>query len=284
MHGMMNPIEIDQEKDALCMTVFKKVLSERQTSSRENSTWGLQPVNNAFLQSVMNVVNHMKDIHRILLVLYMVLSNAPEGADQLEAAYQCYKFVKQNQAALNDVQRSKELALKIKSKYSVLKVQHQLHLYGLYDDDLSDLIANPVELIKALYNRANISNNDSKCDINKVAEEFAKLFGLKFYDVQMSLIKQWLAVGPTDEGGSLEQTLYDDELNSTITPTKDDDENANLSVEKYAFKLEFFFSIFLIQFFSIVIIYRAYYILKSWDPVKSSQFIIDNIFTGQGDG
>lgn len=232
MHGIINPIEIDKEKDSLCMTVFKKVLNERQTSSRENITWGLQPINNAFLQSVMHLVNHMKDIHRILLVLYMVLSNAPEGADQLEAAFQSYKFVKLNQTALNEVQRSAELVIKIKSKYSVLKVQHQLHLYGLYDDDLSDLITNPIELIKTLYNRINVNNTDSKTDINKVAAEFAKLFGLKFNDLQMSLLKQWLAVGPTDEGNSLEQTLYDDELNSTITPTVDDVENAHLSVEK----------------------------------------------------
>lgn len=232
MHGIVNGVEIDQEKDTLCMTVFKKVLSERQSSIKEHSQWCLQPVNNAFLQSVMHVVNHMKDIHRILLVLYMVFSNAPEGADQLEAAYQCYKFVKQNQAALNELQRSKDLAFKIKGKYSVLKVQHQLHLYGLYDDDLSDLIANPQELIKALYNRTNLNNTDSKCDVNKVAEEFAKLFGLKFHDIQMSLLKQWLAVGATNENNPLEQTLYDDELNSTVTPAKDEDENANLSVEK----------------------------------------------------
>lgn len=228
----MNPIEIDQEKDTLCMTVFKKVLNERQSITKEHSTWCLQPVNNAFLQSVLHVVNNMKDIHRILLVLYMVYSNAPEGADQVEAALHCYKFVKQNQTALNEVQRSKDLALKIKSKYSVLKVQHQLHLYGLYDDDLSELIANPIELIRALYNRTNNNSNESKCDVNKVAEEFAKLFGLKFHDIQMSLLKQWLAVGQTDHSNPLEQTLNDDEFNSTITAIKDDDEDENISVEK----------------------------------------------------
>lgn len=232
MSGIMNPYEIDQIKDTLCMTVFKNVLNERQSSSKEHSTWCLQPVNNAFLQSVLHVVNNMKDVHRILLVLYMVFSNAPEGADQLEAATHCYRFVKQHQTALNEVQRSQDLALKIKNKYSVLKVQHQLHLYGLYDDDLSKLIANPIELIRALYNRTNNISNDSKCDVNKVAEEFAKLFGLKFHDIQMGLLKQWLAMGQTDETNTLEQTLYDDELNSTITPTKNDDENTNISVEK----------------------------------------------------
>lgn len=74
MHGIMNPIEIDQENDTLCMTVFKNVLSDHQSSNKENSTWSLQPVNNAFLQSVMHVVNNMKDVHRILMVLYMVFS------------------------------------------------------------------------------------------------------------------------------------------------------------------------------------------------------------------
>lgn len=233
MHGVSNPHEIDHENDTLCMTVFKKVLSEHQSSSKENSTWSLQPVNNAFLQSVMHVVNNMKDIHRILLVLYMVFSNAPEGADQLEAALQCYKFVKQNQAALNESARSKDLAIKIKSKYSVLKVQHQLHLYGLYDDDLSELIANPLELIRALYNRVTSDNiGDSKCDINKVVEDFTRLFGLNLLEIQSNLLKQWLTVGAAEDGAPLEQTFSEDEFNSTITPTQDHTENINFSVEK----------------------------------------------------
>lgn len=237
MHGTMNPIEIDHEKDTLCMTVFKKVLSERQSSSREHSAWCLQPVNNAFLQSVLHIVNNMKDIHRILLVLYMVFSNAPEGADQLEAALHCFKFVKQYQAALNEVPRSRDLAQKIKSKYTVLKVQHQLHLYGLYDDDLSDLIKDPSELIRALYNRTNNNNNDSKCDVNKVAEEFAQLFRLNVHDIQVRLLKEWLAIEHSAEEVSnpLEQTLNSDEFNSTITPIKDEMDDANMSVEKYVF-------------------------------------------------
>lgn len=235
MRGAMNPSEIHHENDTLCMTVFKKVLSEHMSSNKENSTWSLQPVNNAFLQSVMHVVNNMKDIHRILLVLYMVFSNAPEGADQLEAALQCYKFVKQHQTALNESARSKDLAIKIKGKYSVLKVQHQLHLYGLYDDDLSELISNPLELIRALYNRVTSNNiTDTKCDINQVVENFAKLFGLNLYEIQTNLLKQWLAIGTSssENGAPLEMTFNEDEFNSTITPTQDDCENTSFSVEK----------------------------------------------------
>lgn len=254
MHGVMNPIEIDHEKDTLCMTVFKKVLSERQSSSKEHSAWCLQPVNNAFLQSVLHIVNNMKDIHRILLVLYMVFSNAPEGADQLEAALHCFKFVKTNQAALNEVPRSKDLAQKIKSKYTVLKVQHQLHLYGLYDDDLSDLIRDPSELIRALYNRTNNNNNDSKCDVNKVAEEFAQLFRINVHDIQVRLLKDWLAIEHSAEEVSnpLEQTLNSDEFNSTITQIKDENDDTNMSVEKYVF-IGVLFSFFQENFFSFLL-------------------------------
>lgn len=233
MHGVMNPFEIDQENDALCMTVFKNVLSEHQSSNKENCTWSLQPVNNAFLQSVLHVVSNMKDVHRILMVLYMVFSNAPEGADQLEAALQCFKFVKQHESVLNELARSKDLAIKIKSKYSVLKVQHQLHLYGLYDDDLSEMIANPMKLICALYNRGTrINNGDSKCDINKVVEEFARLFRLNLREIQADLLKQWLAIEPPADGSVLEQTLNEDEMNSTIAPTPHLSEDINFAIEK----------------------------------------------------
>lgn len=142
--------------------------------------------------------------------------------------------MKQHETALNELPRSKDLTIKIKSKYSVLKVQHQLHLYGLYDDDLSELITSPMQLICALYNRGTRNTSgDSKCDINKVVEEFARLFRLNLKDIQSQLLKQWLAIGSTDDNGStLEQTLNEDEMNSTITPTPDLSEDINFSVEK----------------------------------------------------
>lgn len=234
MHGKMNPIEIDNENDTLCMSLFKNVLSEHQSSNKERGTWGLQPINNAFLQSVMHVVNNMKDVHRILMVLYMVLSNAPEGADQLEAVSQCYKFVRENEAVLAELPRSNDLMIKVKYKFSILKVQHQLHLYGLYDDDLSELLTNPTQLICTLYNRAmHFTSGDSKCDINQVAEEFARLFRLDLKQIQILLLNQWLAIGTSEDGSILEQTLNDDDMNSTITPTPDDKDDINLSVEKY---------------------------------------------------
>lgn len=233
MHGIMDPNAINQENDALCMKVFKNVLNEHQSSNKENCTWNLQPVNNAFLQSVLHVVNNMKDVHRILMVLYMVFNNAPEGADQLEAAVQCFMFVKQYEAALNELPRSKDLAFKIKTKYSVLKVQHQLHLYGLYDDDLSELIASPMQLICALYNRGTRNTNgDSKCDINKVVEDFARLFRLNLREIQTDLLKQWLAIEPPSDGSVLEQTLNEDEMNSTIAPTPNLSDDINFAIEK----------------------------------------------------
>lgn len=231
MHGVRDSNEISYSQDTLCITAFKQAMNEVQLNENSNGAWRLQPTNNAFLQSVLYMVEHMKDIERISLVLYMAFSNTHEGADQVEAAYECYKFVMKHEAELSASQRSRDIVRKIKSKYPIVKAQHQLHLYGLYDDDLSMLITNPTELIKALYSRSSIVSGEIKADLNEMAKKFAEIFDLNFANIQTNLLKSWLSFAPDEGGNPLEQTFYDD-MNVTLSPTRDEYEVTNDEVER----------------------------------------------------
>lgn len=214
------------------MTAVKYALSEGRPADATRGTWNLKPINNAFLQSILNMVSHMNDIHRILLVLYLVHNNAAEGADQIEAAEECYKFALKHEQEFASNQRSKDVVSKIKKKYPLLKVQHLLHLYGLYDDKLSKHVKNPFELINVLYTYASDRKLDTKCDLNQVAKEIAELNQLDFDMVQMTLLNNWLSFASGEESNNLDQTYYDD-LNETITPINGDFELNEHIVERY---------------------------------------------------
>lgn len=161
---------VHQTQDALAMTALKSSIQNYKSIKQENgsSTWNLQPINNAFLQSVLNLVSHMHDKKRILFMLYFMSNSAPAGADQVEAARECYLFARANEEELKNDQRAKENVIKIYRKYPMYRIQHLLHVYGLDEDRFFQLVESPKELITALYHHESVTKADSKIDINQV--------------------------------------------------------------------------------------------------------------------
>lgn len=113
----------------------------------------------------------MKDEENILFLLYFTSNNAPEGADQVKAAYECYKFAINNEEQLQNSRRAGDIVFKIKRQYPMLKTKYLLRLYGLLEDKLFQLIENdmPGELISALYGHESVLKQ-RKLDINKVRQ------------------------------------------------------------------------------------------------------------------
>lgn len=177
MKGVVSMEEIYQEQDYFCMSAIKNSITDYKPNNDSGAeVWNLQPVNNAFLQAVLHLVEHMKDIHRILFVLYFVFNHAPEGADQVEAAYECFKFAIIHEDELRESNRGYDIVVKIKRKYPMFKTQHLLHLYGLNEDNLSQLVESPLQLISALYCHESVFKSDSKIDFNQVKIDFSYVF------------------------------------------------------------------------------------------------------------
>lgn len=171
MEGINSMSEIWQRQDYFCMSAVKNSISDYKMHNDSGSSeiWHLQPINNAFLQAILHLVGHMKELLRILFVLYFACSHAPEGADQVEAAYECYKFAIEHEQELNETSRGQEIVSKIKRKYPIFKVQHLLHLNGLSDESLLRLVESPIELISALYHNDCILLTEGKIEINRVS-------------------------------------------------------------------------------------------------------------------
>lgn len=196
----------------------------------------------------------MVDFSKKIFVLYFVANHAPEGADQVEAAYECYKFAKEHAIELSQIKRAQEITDKIMRKYPIFKTQHLLQLYGLSDDHLLRLVESPRDLIEALYSHACILK-PQKTDINKAAKEIAELHQLNFTQIQVELLEKWLSSSVDVNGGSLDETFYED-LNMSVNV--EDDTNSDECIA------------------------RTHYILGSWDVNKSIEFLILHIFPSDG--
>ncbi|KAL5278300.1 KNTC1 family protein [Megaselia abdita] len=255
--------EIIKTQDYLCMTAVKRSISEYKSNAlneaklsprsarsfNDNDKWNLEPVNNAFLKSVLRLVKHITDESKKILLLYFVSNNAPEGADQVEACYECYQYAINNESILMKNEKSQDIMEKIKRKYPILKTQHLLHVYDMIEDHLLQLVENPRELIYALYHHE-IVLKPEKPNINEICSEIAALRNLDFEEIQLSLLKKWLVFSNESHNETLEETFYEDI-----------DANQSFGKDESNYKY----------------VIRAQYILGSWDSEKAMTLLLGHI-------
>lgn len=111
----------------------------------------------------------MSDKCNILSALHFTTKFATEGADQVEAAYECYAFAVNNELDLMTNRRGAIILSQIKRQYPIYKSKYLLRLYNLMDEKLNELVEKPEELISHLYEHESILK-EQQININKVLE------------------------------------------------------------------------------------------------------------------
>lgn len=190
----------------------------------------------------------------IIFILYFVTNHAPLGADLVQAAYECYKFAIEHEEEICQMEKAKEIVVKIKRKYPILKTQHLLHLHNLNDESLFQMIENPQQLIIALYNHESVLKFDNRPNINKIANEIANYYELDLNVIQTNLLQNWLSFSLEMDNNGLDETLYED-VNITISESDEINE-------------EF--------------IIRAHFLLSSWNNNEAIGYLISQIYTAEG--
>ncbi|CAD6991333.1 unnamed protein product [Ceratitis capitata] len=246
--------DVAKVRDYLCMSAVKNSISEYKAKN-ESETWHLQPTNNAFLQSILRLVKHVTNPSKVFMILYFVANYAPDGADQVEASYECYKYALEHGDVITNEKYQDQL-IKIKRKYPILKTQHLLYIYGLTDDKLLQLAEAPKELIYNLYHHELILKS-SKSDIHTVAKEIAQLHNLNLETMQLQLLQKWLSFS-TDSGNQnmLEETFLDDHNPDELNVKNEGNAAENIT--------------------------RANYILNSWPTKQAIDFLVSHIFPADG--
>lgn len=214
-----------------------------------------------FQFQILRLVKHVHSPTTVFIILYHVASYARDGADQVEAFYECWKYVKSNEDTLNDDPKCQDEVAKIKRIYPIHKTQHLLHVYGLNDEKLLRLVENPTDLIYCLYHHELILKS-TKVDINALVKEICNLHELNLETIQFKLLQKWLSVTmETADGTIMEETFLEDQNwpeNGTQSNGANGDETVNASEN----------------------VVRAFYILRSWPKSEAVQFLVGLICKG----
>uniref|UniRef100_A0A1I8Q641 Uncharacterized protein n=1 Tax=Stomoxys calcitrans TaxID=35570 RepID=A0A1I8Q641_STOCA len=251
MHTVLKgSTDVAHNCDYFCMSAVKNSITEYK-SRDDGETWHLQPTNNAFLKSVLRLVNHVHNHSKAFMILYFVSNYAPDGADQVEASYECYKYCMEHEQLITDP-KCAEQVVKIKRKYPILKTQHLLYIYGLAEEKIMRLVENPTELIYQLYHHEQILKG-GKLDINAVVKKIAELHNLSVDPIQFKLLQKWLSFTmDTPDGTVLDETLFEDQnLADNVA------EDTGTAAEN---------------------VVRANYVINSWPREVAMQFLVGHIY------
>uniref|UniRef100_A0A182WD88 Uncharacterized protein n=1 Tax=Anopheles minimus TaxID=112268 RepID=A0A182WD88_9DIPT len=258
MKAIAEGLNGQEMNDYFCRSAVINSINEYKIQNKEksqHSEWHRQSKNKAFLQSILRIVDSVRDLSTKLYILYYITCNALEGDDQVNAAYACYKFARKHESSLIGIPDAKDKIDKIYRKYPVLKTQQLLQQNGVSDEKLFQLVKNPQELIQALYTESCFQ----KVKVNELATIIGQLHDLDVEAIQMGLLQKWLTMfggsgmtAATDAfnngSGMLEETLYDD--HNLSGASQEDESNVHECMA------------------------RAYYILSSWERSKSVEFLV----------
>lgn len=236
--------------------VRTSVMERKSALSEQNcgTEWNLKSSQNAALLSVLRMVSLIRDKSKRLAIMYFHLNHSPPGSDQVEAAYECWKFALSYEEEILKSEKYGDFVEKIKRKYPIFKAQHLLHLHGLNEDNLMQLVENPIELITTLYHHNSIMEPSQKKNINKLCQELAELNGIDLESLQMKILHKWLVFSregsESFESNDANDTIYEDFMGSSMeTVEAPKEEN----------------------------VIRAYYLLKSWDKNTAMSFLSNEL-------
>lgn len=93
-----------------------------------------------------------------------------------------------------------------------------MHVYGLAEEKLLNLVENPEALINSLYNHELILKS-SKLDFNTVIKEIGELHQLDIQTIQIQLLNKWLmaTIGSGADGTVFEETFFEEQTLSENT-------------------------------------------------------------------
>lgn len=166
-----DPANINERVEICSIYAAKNSIQDLQAQAGPSAgtSWNLKPRNNAFLQAVLRMVTFISNKAKVLATLYFIMNNTPRGCDQVEAAHECWKYAMANEESIRSQHKYHDVVEKVNQKYPLLKTQHLLYLYGVYDDKLMQLIDNPIALINVLYHHESILGTQKK-EINKLCK------------------------------------------------------------------------------------------------------------------
>ncbi|KAJ8978820.1 hypothetical protein NQ317_018911 [Molorchus minor] len=203
----VNILRKNLKKDDICIYAVKDVMVHFKVTSgilgENTGTWVLYPKFEDLFAEVDECLQHISDLERATSVVYHLMYHTPDGADKVNAAQLSFKYAKKYKETHPNSPDVEKAFVKVKNKYYSFSAMHILHIFQLTDNKYIQLVAQPEDLIDALYMDDKILKQadsvDLSCpDINKAVDAIAELFGMQIRQIRYNLLTRWLTISSTD--------------------------------------------------------------------------------------
>ncbi|XP_045472368.1 uncharacterized protein LOC123679061 [Harmonia axyridis] len=179
--------------DNICSFLVKELVAQGVLKIIKPGDWVI-PKHTLLFNEIDNCLDYMKDDMKKLTAAYLLLSNTPEGADQVTIAEIAFRYANEYKMKTSDSQVS---IAKIEKKYQRCLSMQILHKHKLAEPHYIDLILNIEHLLLALYHDERIvrkmNNFCQYCpDINTAAEKLAEVFNFDIKQFREKLVTNYL--------------------------------------------------------------------------------------------
>ncbi|XP_044745720.1 uncharacterized protein LOC123307458 isoform X2 [Coccinella septempunctata] len=180
--------------DNICSFLVKELVAQGILKIIKPGDWAIAKHTHLF-NEIDKCLDYMKDDMKKITAAYLLLSNTPEGADQVTIAEIAYKYAEEYTLRATDL--SQVSISKIEKKYQKCLSLQILHIHELAEQKYVDLILNIEQLLLALYHDERIikkiTNICQYCpDINTAAKKLAKVFNFDITEFRKKLVTSYL--------------------------------------------------------------------------------------------
>ncbi|KAJ8923927.1 hypothetical protein NQ315_006703 [Exocentrus adspersus] len=199
----INILRKNLKKDDICIYAVKEVVTSGILGEEISGNWVLYPKYEDLFAEVDECVQNISDLERATSVVYHLMNHTPNGADKVNAAQLSYKYAQQYKDKYPNSADVDKAYVKVKTKYYSFSAMHILYTFQLADDKYIQLVAQPEDLIDALYQDGRIIKQ-AECvslscpDINKAVDTLGELFDLKVGQIKYNLLNRWLSSSNVD--------------------------------------------------------------------------------------
>lgn len=179
--------------DMLCSNALKQTMTSRKRNTeikddKNNETWRLEAKEEPLLRAAHRCVRHIANMEWAAACLFYVLQGCARGADQVAAAQLCYHFA-QRWAAIQPANRAVRQMEKL---HGTLSTRHALHKVDWACEDLLRFVAEPVQLIRAIYFHPAFINKMTRYNVNKTVDEIADKNNINISSIRIQILENIL--------------------------------------------------------------------------------------------
>lgn len=187
--------EIQTAKDMICSNALKQSMTARKRNenfdkdAKDSGPWQITAKEEPLLYAAHRCLKHIKNMDWTGACLFYIMQGLARGADQVAAAQLSYCFAQRWAAQQPDNRAARQL----ERLHFSLSTRHALHKIEWSCEEFVRLVAEPAQLIRALYLHPDFVEKMARYDVNRTADEIANRSGINISSIRFQILENILA-------------------------------------------------------------------------------------------